>query len=275
MARDLPDVPDVSGAAERAQRSPWLDHAVRAGLVAYGVVHLLVAWLAVQLALGEKEDAASNSGALHYLARQPLGELLVWLVALGMLLLVVWRLLEAGWGSSGLSGWDRRKEQAGSLGKAVVYAALAWSAARTALGDGSRGGTDSTTARVMGLPGGQWLVGAAGLAVVGYGVALVVRGWTGSFREHLDAQGQAGPDGSAYVLAGTVGYVAKGVAIGLVGGLFCYAALTHQARRSGGLDQALQRVLQVPFGQGLLVLIGVGIAGYGVFCFARAAHLSR
>lgn len=265
-----------SDTAEQVHRSHWMDHAVRAGLVAYGVVHLLVAWLAVQLAFGEKEDSASNTGALHYLAQQPFGEVLVWLVAIGMFLLVVWRLLEFGFGYQDESDTqDRWKGRAASLGKAVIYGALGWSAVKTAAGEGSQGGTDSTTARLMDLPAGQWIVGAVGLAIIGYGASLVYRGWTEKFREHLDAQGQAGKDGSAYVLAGKIGYIAKGVAIGIVGGLFGYAAITHEAKKSGGLDQALQRVLEVPFGPVLLVAIGIGIAGYGVFCFARAKHLSR
>ena len=66
---------DATATAKSAHESDWLDHAIRAGLVAYGIVHLLVGWLALQLALGEKEDQASNSGALHYLAQQPLGGL--------------------------------------------------------------------------------------------------------------------------------------------------------------------------------------------------------
>ena len=84
--------------AEQASNSDWMDHAIRAGLVAYGVVHLLVGWLALQLAFGEKEDSASNSGALHYLAQQPMGGVLVWLIAIGMFLLVLWRLLEFAFG---------------------------------------------------------------------------------------------------------------------------------------------------------------------------------
>jgi len=266
-----------SQTAEAVHHSDWLDHAIRAGLVAYGVVHLLVAWLAIQLALGEKEDQASNTGALHYLSEQPLGGVLVWAVAVGMFLLVLWRLPEFGFGYREESDDGKRwRKRATSLGKAVIYGAIGWSAVRTAVGDGGgKGGTDSTTAKLMDLPAGPWIVGAVGLAVIGYGAALVFRGWTEKFREHLDAQGQSGKDGSAYVLAGKVGYIAKGIAIGLVGGLFVYAALTHDAKKSGGLDQALQEVLQVPFGQVLLVAIGVGIAGYGVFCFARARHLSR
>lgn len=266
-----------SNTAEKVNESPWMDHAIRAGLVAYGVVHLLVAWLAVQLALGDKQGQASNSGAMQYLAQQPLGGVLVWMVAIGLLLLVVWRLLEAGFGhaeeSDDTSRWRKR---ATSLGKAILYGALALSALKTATGSGGgKGGTDSTTAKLMDLPGGQLIVGIIGLAIIGYGGFLVYRGWSEKFREHLDAQGQAGNDGSAYVLAGKIGYIAKGVAIAIVGGLFAYAAVTQDPKKSGGLDQALRTVLEQPFGQVLLIAIGIGIAGYGLFCFARARHLSR
>ena len=61
----------------------------------------------------------------------------------------------------------------------------------------------------------------------------------------------------------------------IVGSLFLYAALTHDPKKSGGLDQALQTVLEQPFGQALLTAIAIGIAAYGLFCFARAKHLSR
>ncbi len=248
--------------AAQAHNSDWMDHAIRAGLVAYGVVHLLVGWLALQLAFGEKEDSASNSGALHYLAQQPMGGALVWMIAVGMFLLVLWRLLEFGFGYRDESDDTKRwRKRATSLFKAVIYGVIGWSAVQTATGSGSGGGgTDSTTAKLMDLPGGQLIVGAVGLAVIGYGGSLVYRGWTEKFREHLDAQGQAGKDGSVYVTLGKVGYIAKGVAIVLVGGLFAYAAVTHEAKKSGGLDQALQKVLEYPFGQVALILIGLGIA---------------
>jgi Domain of Unknown Function (DUF1206) len=263
-------------AGHEAQHSEWLDWAIRAGLVAYGVVHLMVAWLAAQLALGDKSENASNSGALHALAQQPMGGVLIWAVAIGMLLLVVWRLLEFALGYQDETDDKKRwRKRAGSLGKAVIYGVLAWSAFKVAVGEGSQGGTDSTTAKIMQMTGGQFIVGAIGLAIIAYGAMLIYRGWTEKFTEHLDAQGQSGKDGSAYVLFGKIGYIAKGVAIAIVGGLFCYAAITHDAKESGGLDQALQTVLEQPFGQLLLIAIAAGIACYGLFCFARARHLSR
>ncbi|CAA9381692.1 MAG: hypothetical protein AVDCRST_MAG32-1709 [uncultured Nocardioides sp.] len=267
---------NATDTARSAQNSEWFDHAIRVGLIAYGIVHLMIGWLALQLALGEKEENPDSAGALHALAGQPLGGVLIWVIAIGMFLLVVWRLLEAAFDYRGESDDKKRLRKRGtSLFKAVVYGVVGWSAVKVAVGDGSKGGTDSTTAKVMNLPAGQLIVGAVGLGIMAYGVSLVVRGWTEKFREHLDAQGQSGQDGSAYVKLGKAGYIAKGIAIMLIGGLFVYAAVTHQAKKSGGLDQALQTVLGYPFGQVLLIAIGLGIAAYGLFCFARARHLSR
>lgn len=260
----------------RADGNDWIDHAIRPGLVAYGLVHLVVGWLALQLAFGDRQGSASGSGAVRELAQQPFGEVLVWLVGLGMVLLVVWQLLEAVAGHRHLRNAARLRKRAGSAGKAVVYGFVAFSALRIATGSGSSsGGTDSMTARLMDLPAGRLLVGLVGAGVIGVGGYLVWKGLTEKFCEDLTGEGQRGSTGTAYVWLGKVGYAAKGVALAVVGALFGYAAIAHEAKRSGGLDQALQTVLEQPFGPFLLTAIAVGIGCFGVFCFAHARHLSR
>ena len=266
---------DPEAMGREAEQSDWLDTAVRVGLVAYGVVHLLIGWLAVQLALGPGQEDASANGAMHELARQPFGKTMVWAVAVGMLLLVVWRLIEAGFGHREAEGSDRLRKRAASVLKAVIYGALGVTALRVALGGGSGGGEEGFTAKLMGLPAGQWIVIAVGLAIVAYAAALAWRGWREKFAEHLETEGKLGYSGAGYLLLGKVGYIAKGVALAIVGGLFCYAGFTHAAKESGGLDQALQKVLEQPFGPYLLIAMGLGIACYGLFCFARARHLDR
>lgn len=258
----------------------WLDVAARAGLAAYGVVHLVVAWLALQLAFGDREGSPSSSGAVSELAQQPFGEVLVWAVAVGMVLLVVWQGIEAAAGHRDEDGHQRTGKRVLSAGKAAVYATIAVSAVNVATGSGSSGKssekqTDSLTKQLMDLPAGQLLVGAVGLAVLGVGVAFAVRAWTDKYAEHLSAEGKSGSTGTAYLWFGKVGYAAKGVALGIVGSLFCYAALTHDPKESGGLDQALHEVLDKPFGPVLLAVIAAGIGCYGLFCLARARHLSR
>ena len=266
--------PEVMG--REAEQSDWLDHAVRAGLVAYGVVHLLIAWLAVQLALGDHGGQASAKGALTELAQQPFGRTMVWAVAVGMLLLVVWRLLEAAVGHREEKGSTRVRKRVTSVLKAAIYGALGVTAVRVAAGSGGSGkGSKGFTAKVMDLPAGQWLVVAAGLAIIGYAGNTAWRGWKEKFAEHLETEGKLGYSGAGYLLLGKVGYIAKGVALGIVGVLFCSAGITHEADKSGGLDVALSKVLQQPFGPYLLIAIGLGIGCYGLFCFARARHLDR
>jgi hypothetical protein len=269
-------------AGERAHHSDALDVAIRAGLVAYGVVHLLIAWLALQLALGDQSGQASSQGALHQLAQQPFGEVLVWAIAVGMFLLVLWRLLEAALGHRDEEGGKRLRKRLTSALKAVLYGTIGVSALQVATGSGgssgggSKGsGSDSTTAKLMDLPAGQWIVAGVGLAIIGYGANLVRRGWTEKFAEHLDAEGKSGDTGRAYLMFGKVGHIAKGLAIAIVGGLFVYAGVTHESKKSGGLDVALHKVLEQPFGPFLLAAIALGIGCYGLFCFARARHLSR
>lgn len=272
---------DTQAAGRDAENSEWLDHVARAGLVAYGTVHLLIGWLALQLAFGEAAKGdASSTGALRTVAQQPLGEVLIWLIAIGMWLMVLWRLTEAAFGHQDESDENKRwRKRAMSLGKAILYGTIAWTAIQIATSTGSQGGsgggTESMTARLMNLPGGQLIVGLVALGILAYGARLIYQGWTEGFKDHLDAEGKSGDDGSAYVMLGKVGYIAKGVAIMLIGGLFMYAAITHQAKKSGGLDQALQTVLGYPFGQAVVVAIGLGLAAYGLFSFARARHLSR
>ena len=267
--------PETMG--REAEQSDWLDHAVSIGLVAYGVVHLLIGFLAVRLALGDHSEQASASGALQKLAQQPFGLILVWAVAVGMLLLVVWRLLEAAFGhrdeDDDSTKWRKRVF---SVLRAGIYGALGVTALKVATGSGSSGGgSKGLTARLMDLPAGQWIVVAVGLGIIGYAGALAWRGWTEKFAEHLKTEGKMGYRGAGYLLLGKVGYIAKGVSLAVVGVLFGYAGVTHRSGKSGGLDQALQKVLQQPFGPYLLIAIGLGIAAYGLFCFARARHLDR
>jgi hypothetical protein len=258
----------------KAADSDALDAAIRLGLVAYGLVHLLIAWIAVQLALGHDEGQASAKGAMQELAGKPLGGVLVWAVAIGMFCLVVWRLLEAGFGHRDADEAKRPWLRVMSLGKAAVYGAIGISGVKVALGSGTSGQSKSLTAKVMDWPAGTWIIGVVGLVILGVGIAHVRKGLSDDYRDGLSAEGKRGEAGTTYLLLGKVGYVAKGVTICSVGALFGYAAISHDPNRSGGLDTALRTVLEQPYGPFLLCALALGLGCFGLFCLARARHLS-
>ena len=81
-----------------------------------------------------------------------------------------------------------------------------------------------------------------------------------------------GHPGTFVVRAGQAGYVARGIALGIVGVLLVSAALTHDPAQSQGLDGALRALLEAPFGKLLLTLVALGFAAFGVYSFARARY---
>lgn len=259
----------------QVQHSKALDRGIRFGMIVYGIVHLTVAWLAVQLALGDHGEQASQKGAMQTLAQQPFGPLLLWLIAIGMFVLVLWRVLEVFVGHQEYDGGKRWRRRATSAFKAVIYGYIGYLALRFAIGSGSSSNGSSYTKTLMNQPYGRWIVGGVGVAIVLYGLSYARRGWTEKFMENLDARGTLGDTGTAYRVVGKIGYIAKGLAFCIIGGLFVAAAYTHDAKKSGGLDQALRTVLEQPFGPVLLILIAAGIGCYGLFCFARARHLAK
>lgn len=271
---------DVATKAQTARSSTdnsgAFDRMVQVGIISYGLVHLIIAWIALQLAFGDRKGQASTDGALRQMAQTPVGGVLLYVVAAGFAALVVWQLAEAFAGHHDEEGNKRVGKRLGSGLKAVLFGLLGWSALQIAMGSGSGGGgTDSTTAKLMSMPAGPLLVGIVGVGIAAYGLWEVYKGLSESFMKKLESSGHTGDTGKAFVILGKTGYVSKGVALFIVAGLFIWAAISHDPKKSGGLDQALQTVLEQPFGPVMLVVLAAGIACYGVFCFAWARHLKR
>jgi len=273
---------DTVSAAGRAGDSDALEHLARVGLIAYGIVHLLIAWLALQLAWGGGGGSADQSGAMATLAAKPFGKPLLWVLAIGLIALAVWQLAEVLRHRAGLrSSGDAKKKAAGkivkSVAKTVVYAFLAVTALRFATGSGqsSSGQQQQTVAGVLGWPGGRFLVGIAALVIIGVGVYHVRKGLTGHFLREIDTASASASQRRLIERLGQVGYPAKGVALALVGGLFGWAAITFDPEKASGLDGAMHTLLDAPFGKVLLTLVALGIAAFGAFAFFRARFPER
>lgn len=258
---------DAKTTAKQVENSEWLERAIRVGLVAYGIVHLLIAWLALQLAFGNSSGAANQNGAMRQLAQESYGRPLLWVVALGFIALAIWQAFDAAWGHHKHDGGKRTFKRVGSAGKTVVYLALAFSAIKTALGEASSSSKDGMTATVMNWPFGQLIVGAAGVVVIAIGGYLVSKAVRKSFEADLQPQATSGSTGTAVVRLGQAGYTAKGISLATIGALIVWAAVTYDPQKAGGLDVALHTLITQSFGPWLLALVAVGIGCFGVYCF--------
>ena len=119
----------------------------------------------------------------------------------------------------------------------------------------------------MGSWWGSTLLVIVGVVAFAIGVSMIVRGVTKSFVKDVELPGNLR---KWFVPLGMAGYIAKGIAVATVGVLFVVAVVERDPDSTGGLDGALKALAGMPFGQIILVLIGIGLILYGVFCLAKA-----
>jgi hypothetical protein len=116
------------------------------------------------------------------------------------------------------------------------------------------------------------LVVAAGLLIIGVGVASIIKGVKESFTEEINTSSMSPTTRKGVLRLGQVGYFAKGVALGVVGGLLTYATLTFDRQTAQGLDGALQTILAQPFGKFLLTAVALGFVAFGLFAILQSRY---
>lgn len=257
---------------EQAAQSRWVGRAARAGHVAKGALYAVVALLALQIPLGLGGKTTDRQGALRTIAQQPAGEVLLFVLAAGLLGYALWRFVQAfldredeGTGPKALA------KRASYLARGLLYAFLAVLALGLVIGWGSSGGNEQEeTARVFELPAGRWLVAGVGAGFLAAGLYNLYRSLTGKFRKHL-REHQLGKAARGWtIVVGVLGHAARGVVFSLVGIFLLRAAWQYDPSEAIGIDGALRKVAQADYGGLLLGLVAAGLLAYAFFCFIQA-----
>lgn len=264
--------------ATRAKNSKTMQLLGRAGMVCYGIVHVLVAYLAVRIAFGDSSQQADQRGAIQEVGSTGIGVFLLWVLAVGLFAFGAWQLLLAanGYHWIGKEG-KRTRKRIGAVGRAVIGIALGGTAVAYATGSSAGGSGNqqqqTMTAKLLALPAGPFIVALVAAGIIVYAGVTVSKGFRKSFLRDLDMTDL--PSGTQQWVRrlGVFGYIAKGVTFGVVGVLIGIAALNHDPKEAGGLDAALRTLVDQPFGPVLLGIVALGLAAFGVYCFAAArAH---
>ncbi|ROR65428.1 DUF1206 domain-containing protein [Agrococcus jenensis] len=250
---------DAAAGVEDHRATSWVE---AAGQSANGVVHVVIGGIGLSVAFGAG-GSADQSGAMRALRETPVGGLALWVVGVALVALALHAFVIAVADSR-----DERRNAMRAAGRGIGHAVVGGTALVFALG-GSVDGEDATESFSTGVlqhPVGPWLLGVAGLVIAGVGIAFVIRGARRTFFEDV-----APPRRFRRIVEalGAPGFIAKGVAVTIVGGLFVVGAVRHDPGETGGLDGALQSLTTVPGGVVALVAIAVGLIVYGVYCVAR------
>jgi hypothetical protein len=265
---------DVRELAHEAKHNDALAALTRVGFLGFGVTHLVVAWIAVQIAVGRAPAEGDQTGAFQLVREGPFGKVLLGVVAVGLAAMAAWQALEAAVGHRDVRDGERVRERVMSAGRTAAYAFFAVAATKVLFSPGTSGADEKEKAAnsLMDSGPGRLLVGAIGVGLVALSVGLAWYGLTRHFERHLRTWEMSAPTRRTMRWLGQVGYVTKAVAYGIVGVLVVTAAVKYDPEASRGLDAALREVADQPWGTGLLLVVALGLAAYGLFVLAQARY---
>ncbi|GGF11121.1 DUF1206 domain-containing protein [Hymenobacter cavernae] len=245
----------------------------RVGFASIGFVYLVLGVLATMAALGVRgSDTPNQQEVFQTIQHMPLGQVLLWLVAGGLLGYVAWRLAQA------LLDTERQGAAAKGLAfrgfyvfSGLLYAMLAFYAAKIAWygrlpreDDASR----SALRSVLHHEYGQELLALVGLVVLSAGAIQVYRAWSGKFDTDVQHSPFSYAQRRLVYRMGQVGYSARGVVL-LIMGYFCFMAAQHanvnEIRDTEGCFQALEAM-----SPDVLGIVALGLVIYGVYMFIQA-----
>lgn len=253
-------------------QSRTFDVFVAVGLVTYGIVHLLIAWIAVRIAWTGRQGNDSQDAALAAMAQTVYGEALLWVTAVGLAALTLWQMFETIWRRTPDEGLITKTfGRVGSVFSAAAYLTLGISAARVALAgraarEGRRVTEDSTALEETVL---RVAVVIIGIVLVVLAARSVYRGFRRRFVDDLKVSVNG-----RIVLMGQAGFIGKGITFGIIGVLMIVTGFDGKTGAPG--VEAVLRLLNLsPAGGALLLLKAIGLALFGVYCFAWAANRRR
>jgi len=240
------------------------------GLVARGALYIALAVLALELVFGNRGESADPRGAMHDLAHNPFGVVVLVILVIGFAGFALLHLYRAFTDPD-----NKTTHRINDAFWAVVNGLLAALAASFLFSPSKpQGDTDQTdktfSAKVMDHSGGRILVGIVGLALLGYGLYLVWRAFSND-RQDERAVLDAAPNETPAVRAlSRIGNVARGVILGFIGVLVLVAAIQHDPNKTEGIDGALKDLLDHAWGEIAVFLIALGFAAFGAYSILRA-----
>jgi hypothetical protein len=260
----------------KQETKPWIRRLGRYGYMAQGTVYFLIGILALLAALGLGGKMTGTSGMLETVAGKPFGEVLLWLIGIGLIGYVIWEIIKVikdpenkGTDAKGLL------TRAGYAVSAIIYGAIGFKAISIAMhaSSGGGGGSEKTiSAKLLAQPFGQWIIGLVGIIIIGYGVYELYNGYSERFMNRFRVSEMDLHERKIAGKSGKMGMIARGAVLAMIGYFFIQTAITANPEQSKGIDGALAELASKPYGQWLLGIAAAGLMLYGIYGVIRGRY---
>ncbi len=254
----------------------WTSGVARAGYTAKGAVYATVGILAGLAAIGAGGKTTGSKGAIQEIGQQPLGNILLILLLIGLACYAIWQflsaLIDAERKGSDTKGMAAR---CGDLASGIVHLSLAIATFDLlTIGTGGSGERDAKdwTARLLDAPFGPWLVLGVGVTVGFAGFVQWRRAISGSYRKNFSLDGAATSQSHWIERVSKVGLFARGLVFFVIAWFLGRAGLQADPSEARGLGGALDALARQPYGAWLLGLTALGLLCFGLYCWVIARY---
>lgn len=247
-----------------------------AGHFSVAVLYVTTGLLAALLAFGMRREAPDVRGVIRVLKEQPFGPALLFLVALGSICLVVWRLLQAF-----VDVEDKGRtlvglfQRARYLFGACLYLGLPILIFRMFAGTSGRSGDQAArelVSRVIGIPFGWTLVVLVGLCLLGSGGYCAYQTIFGRFDRWFHCEEMSPLERTLCLVFGRLGYAGRGALLLVIGYFVINAGWNLNPRQVEGQAGAMHTIVRQPFGPVLLGIVAVGLISFGIFSLLASRY---
>lgn len=254
----------------------WIENAARAGYMAKGAVYVLIGGFTAAAAFGVGGGQKAGKRTIFKIIDGiPGGDIILGILALGLIGYVVWRFVQAIRDTEN-AGHDTKGmiKRIGYAISGVMYGFLAYYAIRLIVNSGGSGsgGRETLVAKLLSQPFGQWLVGIVALAFIIKGFRQIYKAYTGSFKKKVQQSSISADKKRLFTKWGRAGYYSRGVILLIVGYMFIKAAIQANPSQAGGTQEAFGFLQSTSYGPWLMGLIAIGLIGYGIFTFIKARY---
>lgn len=246
----------------------------RFGIAAKGVVYSLIGGLTLASAWSLTQKATGQKQVIKFLQDQPFGNVLLGIIALGLLAYCAWRLY-----TSFTDNHGDKKEVVKSIAhvcSGLFYGALAvFSASLIFTGGSGSGGNSKTTyaEMVMNNQGGRIAIGILGVIFIGVGIYQFIKGYREKYLDALPSGAEDSMDNyGMYKTLGKIGYIARSVVYGIIAWFLLKAAFYDNAQQVEGMKGVFEFIREQSFGGILVILLAVGLLAHGLFMFVKAKY---
>jgi len=266
---------DTNNMAVITGANTWIEKIARTGLIAKGVVYVILGILGFMAAFeigGQSNSATNKSGVFGSIKDFPGGVFVLGLLAAGLVCYSVWRGVQTFSSNNNVDiKWSKRVRYFFS---GLVYLSLAFTASQMIFRSHSEKGDKNQywVSQILDKSFGQWFIGLGALALAGVGIYQIYYGLSGKYKKHVQQLNLHSRGSSLLLRSGKIGYLSRGIVWLILSYLMLQAALHNNSSEAGDTGKAFSFIESSSYGSYLLAALGIGLISYGVFNFIRARY---